>query len=134
MRLVIDANVVFAALIRRGKTTEIIFHEKSELYAPDKLLEEIYKYKELILRKSSLDEDEFIQVLTRLQKKITMIPQSHFIHYLDLASRISPDVKDSEYIALALELGIPLWTNDKELKKQQLVPVIFTQDLVRYFL
>lgn len=43
---------------------------------------------------------------------------------------IIKDEKDIEYLALAMKLKMPLWTNDKLLKNQNLVKAITTADLI----
>ena len=43
---------------------------------------------------------------------------------------ISPDADDTAYIALALHLNCPIWSNDKKLKKQDKVKVITTKELL----
>ena len=52
MDLVIDANILFAALIKDGKTTEQMF--KHRLFAPKYLLLEFGKYETEILEKNQL--------------------------------------------------------------------------------
>ncbi len=49
------------------------------------------------------------------------------LHHLE----ISPDPKDIRYFALALWLGIPLWTNEKRLKGQDKVLVFTTSDFLK---
>jgi len=48
-----------------------------------------------------------------------------------LAEKISPDPNDLMYFALALKLKCPIWSNDKELKKQNEVIIYSTEDLTR---
>ena len=44
MELVIDANILFAALIKKSGTSEILF--KHKIYAPEFIFEEFKKYKD----------------------------------------------------------------------------------------
>lgn len=47
MDLVVDANVIFSALIAgQGKTHELLFNNTLQLYAPEFLLEELRKHRE----------------------------------------------------------------------------------------
>ena len=48
MDLVIDANILFAALIKESVTSELIFKNTLHLYAPEFLFSEFEKYKEVI--------------------------------------------------------------------------------------
>jgi len=44
----------------------------------------------------------------------------------------SPDPKDAQYLALAMKYGIPIWSNDKRLKRQSIVKVFSTEELIRF--
>ena len=50
---------------------------------------------------------------------------------MEKARKISPDEKDTVYLALALKLRCGLWSNDKDLKeKQNSVQVYSTEELI----
>ena len=49
MNIVIDANILFSALIKEGKTIEILLNPLFKLYAPNLLNKEFLKYKQEIL-------------------------------------------------------------------------------------
>jgi len=59
-----------------------------------------------------------------------VIPKEEYATRLADAALISPDPDDVPYLALALTLGIPLWSNDKALKGQTNVKVLATSDLL----
>jgi len=67
MLLVVDANVVFSALIREGVTLRLFefnsIFEIFELFAPEFIWEEIEEYKDKIIKKSKLSEEELERVL-----------------------------------------------------------------------
>ena len=50
MKLVLDSNIIFSALIKKSKTRDIILSDFFELYAPEYIFTEIIKHKELLLR------------------------------------------------------------------------------------
>ena len=52
MKLVVDANILFAALIKEGVTAELLISDKLQLFAPKYLFEEFSKYEQLILNKT----------------------------------------------------------------------------------
>lgn len=133
MDLVIDANVLFSVLIKSGKTEEIIFEEDLHLFAPEFLFEELEKYQEMILRKTERNPKEFEELLTILKKKIKVIPNEETDKFIGKAREISPDWNDVDYFALALKLRCPLWSNDKELKEQAIIPIYATEELVKIF-
>lgn len=49
MKLVIYANILFAALVKKGLTADIIGSPKIELYCPTLLFDEFEKYKSYLL-------------------------------------------------------------------------------------
>ncbi|MFO8052177.1 MAG: PIN domain-containing protein [Thermoplasmatota archaeon] len=59
MDLVVDANVLFAALIKDNKTAELLFKDIFHLYAPEFLLEEFEKHEDEIIDKSKRPRKEF---------------------------------------------------------------------------
>ena len=132
MDLVVDANILFAALIMESTTSELMLHEDIHLYAPEYLLEEFEKYKDLIKRKTNRNDSEFEIALDIFQRRIILIPHEEIKTCVKNAKAISPDKKDVPYIALAITLHIAIWSNDKNLKnKQDAVDVYSTEDLVK---
>ena len=125
MLLVVDANVVFSALIKEGATLRLFefnnIFKIFELIAPEFIWDEIEEYKEEIIRKSKLSEEELERVLEFIRSEIVLIPKEYFSEFLEEAKEISP-AEDFPYVALALKLkslGLEaeIWSNDKELKK-----------------
>ena len=117
MDLIIDANILFAALITEGLSSELLFREDFQLYAPDYLFSEFEKYREYLKRKTRRSNDDFDELLEVLTRRISLIPIDEIQSYIGEAVKISPDVKDVPYVALALKLHIPIWSNDKALKR-----------------
>lgn len=78
MDLVVDANILFAALIRNNKTAELLLKDKFHLFAPEYLLEEFVEHKEEIIRKSDRPREEFNKFLEILKKRIMFCPYDNF--------------------------------------------------------
>ncbi len=134
MDLVVDANILFSALIKRGKTEEIIFEEDLHLFAPEFIFEEFDKYKSSILNKTERTNEEFEELMEILKKKIKTVPNEETERFIVEARRISPDKKDADYFALALKLKCPIWSQDNALKeKQKEVTVYLTDELDMMF-
>jgi len=131
MELVIDANILMAALIStKGKTYDLIFNDRITLFAPEFLMEEINKYRDEILSKSGLSLDEFELVMLMIGSRIEFISKSEYIQFISKAEEISPDPNDAEYFELALKYKCAIWTNDKKLKEQEEVKVYSTKDII----
>ena len=73
IKLVIDANILFAALIKNSKTAELMLEKQIALFAPEFLIEEFGKYRSIILRKMHRTEDEFNRFLKILRRRIRII-------------------------------------------------------------
>ncbi len=131
MKLVVDANILFAALIKEGSTAELLISDKLQLFAPDFLFKEFAKYEELILKKTHRSKEEFHQFLEILQEQITIVQKKEIIPYMEKAEKISPDPKDTVYLALAIALKSDIWSNDKKLKQDQKeINVLSTEELI----
>lgn len=131
MKLVIDANILFAALIKEGLTAELLISDKLQLFALEFLFIEFAKYEDLILNKTHRSREEFNQFLNLLKEQITIIPKEEIISFIAKAEKISPDPKDIVYLALAFALKANIWSNDKKLKKDQKeITVLSTLELI----
>ncbi len=129
--LVVDANVVFSALIKNNVSYLLLFSDNFILYSPEFILIEIEKHKAEILKKTQKSEEEFLKVLAILKRRINLIPSEEIFNYIKEAEKISPDPKDITYVALALKLKCVIWSQDKPLKeKQNTVTVYNTQEIM----
>ena len=118
--VVVDTNLIFSALIpKASKIREILFESNMIFYSPNFLITEIYTHKDKLLKCSKLTESEFYLYFNGIIERVKFIP-TEFIgkdsrqKAYDLCKDI--DIKDIPFIALAIDLGIPIWTGDKKLK------------------
>jgi predicted nucleic acid-binding protein len=131
MKLVIDANIFFAALIKEGSTAELLISDKLQLFAPELLFIEFIKYEELILKKTHRSREEFNLFLELLKEQIIIVPKKEIIPFMNKAEKISPDPRDTVYLALAFALKSSIWSNDKRLKQgQNKITVFSTEELL----
>ena len=63
MDLVVDANVIFAAIIKESKTHELLFDEKLHLFTAEFFFTEFEKHAKEIQKKSRKTEKEFGQMI-----------------------------------------------------------------------
>jgi len=59
-----------------------------------------------------------------------MVPEISYRHHLKEAHQLAPHPEDAPYLALALHLGVPLWSNDADLARQPDVVVHPTMKLL----
>jgi predicted nucleic acid-binding protein len=128
---VVDANVLFAALIKSGLTRTILLLSEHELFAPEFSVQEFKKHSEELENKTGLTKDELNELFEEVIEAsgIKLIPFEEFENKKESAEKISPDADDIAYLALALHLGCGIWSNDKELKKQNTVKIVTTKEL-----
>lgn len=133
MDLVIDANILFAVLIKEGKTENLIFSDALHLFAPEFIFEEFDKYRDYILGKTKRSKGDFEKFLEIIKKRIQIIPNEETEHIMQLAKDICPDPGDADYFAVALKFNCPIWSNEKKLTEQCFVKIYTTKELVDKF-
>ena len=129
MRLVADANVLFALSKPSSAANSILSTHRLKLLSPDFALVELYSYRKELVRKSG--EKRFETVIESLKSKVVFVDASEYKEKIrDASSKIS-DPKDIAYLALALKLGVPVWSNDRHFKEQTLVDAFTTEELIK---
>ncbi len=132
MQLVIDANVLFAALIGKGKTQELVFEDKIKLVAPLKLIDEFETNKELIAAKGNVSVEELMESFELIRERIEIYATDGISSEIRIeAEKLAPQRKDVAYFALALHLGCNIWSRERLFKKQSKVRVLSTSDLIK---
>lgn len=130
MKLILDANPLFSALIKDSITVKIIVSDYAGLYAPQYLFDEFLEHRDEVTKKTKRSEDELNNLIDTLKSIITVVPKKEFEHLLERAKELTTDKDDVPYVALALKLNIPIWSNDKKLKKQDKVQVYSTGEIL----
>lgn len=128
MHLVVDTNVLFSYFKKDSASSKLIKNNSFVFYCPDYSKIELKKYKELIKTKYSLTETEFIDLLLELTEYITFYSQEDYKICLKQFINFK-DQKDIDFLALALYLNLPLWSNDKLLTTQSKVRILSTRDI-----
>ena len=130
MDLVVDSNILFAALLKESGTSDILF--KHTLYAPEFIFEEFRKYKDYLKGKTKRTEEDFNGLFDLFERNVILIPKEEIEPFIEKAKKISQDEKDVVYLALALKLRCALWSNDRDLKeKHNAVQVYSTEELIK---
>jgi len=116
MKLVVDSNVLFTFFWEKSTSRELFLKQDLELFSPELAIHEIDKYAQDIMRKAKLSRSEFEKIKGELEVLIEIIPLEEYSSFLERARRICPDPNDVDFVALALKLKCPIWSNDKELR------------------
>ncbi len=128
IHFVVDTNILFSYFKKNSATYKLIESNIFVLYAPLYAKEELLKYKNLILEKYDLKENEFTNLLYNLECKNIFYLLDDYKKNLNQFVDFE-DQKDVEFLALALHLNYPLWSNDKLLTNQTKVSVFTTKDV-----
>lgn len=129
MEIVVDTNVLFSFFWKESIIKKILLDQDVLLFAPEFALEEIKKHEKIIIKKTNLTKKEFDFLRKELAIAIDFVPIEEYQSYLKEAIKVSPDINDIDFFALAIKLKIPLWSNDKLLKKQKKLRVLNTKEL-----
>jgi len=131
MKLVLDNNILFSLMNPLSVSSYLFFYINAKFIAPEFIRSEFEKYKEVILSKSGLSEQEFETRQKEIEKSIEFIDESKYEKFLN--TNLS-DPKDLPYFALALSTSSAIWSNDSHLKKQRHVRVFTTKEIINMIL
>jgi predicted nucleic acid-binding protein len=122
MRIIVDANIIFSAILNTdGKIGDVLLnsHNIYEFIAPRFLKDEIRKYQKKILLISGYSNSELLEIEDKVYKPISFISEVH----IPLSIRVSSehlvkdiDPKDVAYVAFAKYFRCKLWSGDKALR------------------
>lgn len=133
MRVVVDANIVFSALLGSTAAIRILTNEAIEFYAPEVIFSEIRKYKKELCKKAGYSSEDFDNILNALLKFVKTIDETQYQKHMQKAVDAigKRDIKDADYIACALILKADnIWTNDKDFTSQKIIPIKSTKNLI----
>ena len=137
MKVVLDANIIIAALLGSNATLRLLVSPEHELYAPHKIIDEIKKYKQYICEKSGQTEEDFTINFEALLAFIDVLDYSDYEKQIEASKEAiaERDWKDTDYLACALAIQADfIWSNDKDFSAQQLVLMKTTQQFMNDFL
>ena len=91
----------------------------------------IVEHEKEIKEKSGLSGGRWRELTGILLSKIRLVSKEEIAPFLKESLDFSPDKDDAPFFALCLARGIPLWSNDRALKRQSVVKVFSTDELAR---
>ena len=122
MRIIVDANIIFSALLNTdGKIGDILLNSYHvfEFVAPRFLKDEIRKYHSKILLKSGYSSIELQEIEDIVYKPIAFISEVHIpLSVWQSSEHLVRDIdpKDVAYVAFAKYFRCKLWSGDKALR------------------
>lgn len=133
MELVVDANILVAGFMKAAVTRELLLDERLTLAAPEHGLAEARKvFGGTAFRKrlGGLAATDINGILDLLLGRIQIVPAAEYNRSLSQARKLAAHFQDAPYLALALHLGVGIWSNDAGFRKQTLIRVITTRELL----
>ena len=131
MKLIVDNNILFSMMKPTSVASKIFSFLNSEFIAPSFVLHEFSKYNNECLKKSGLSKKDFDKRKDEIFSRINFIEFKEYKEFIQEALKGLIDEDDAPYISLALKVKAPVWSNDKDLKKQEKVTILSTEDLVQ---
>ncbi|MDO8538011.1 MAG: PIN domain-containing protein [archaeon] len=133
-KIVVDANIIFSAIIKDSTTRYLIGHsEDIELVTPSFIVLEILNHLDEFSKRFEVKKHYLQKLADKIFElgEIKIIEPAFYSEYEQQALELINDPKDSSYLALALKLNCPIWSNDKDFKKQNRIKVYSTQELLK---
>lgn len=116
MRLVLDTNILIAALIKDSITRRILLLPDLQFLLPAFALDELARHRTKIARAARLKADEIDLLLTLLLTSVVVVPFERIAPHIPAADALigAIDPDDVPFVALALaEEHEGIWSNDR---------------------
>jgi predicted nucleic acid-binding protein len=141
MKIVIDTNIIFSALLKTNTTFgQIIFNSDSifEFYSPQYMRTEVRRHWDKLLKISKLTDQQLDESFYTLLTKITLINEEIISQkiWVDSEKLVNGvDLDDIDFVALTKHLKGKLWTGDKVLRdglrSRDFKNVMTTQEILK---
>ena len=135
MQLVVDSNILFAALIRDSLTRRLFTDLDAGFFMISYNYEELNEHKQELLKKSGLNSVGFELILEQISKKCILIDDRQLLicwkEATEIMDMIDPD--DTPFIAAALAADADIWSDDLHFRKQSKIKIWKTEDLAKLF-
>ncbi|HLC96314.1 MAG TPA: PIN domain-containing protein [Candidatus Nanoarchaeia archaeon] len=136
MTLVIDTNILLAGLIKDSTVRKIIVESGWGFHYPEMSFHEVRKFKDLVLEKSGMSEEEYTELLNHLLQHITLVPEEQIKPKIEEADALLGKVDPDDVVFLATAVSIEnskIWSDDPHLERQNKVRVFKTKHIVKLF-
>ena len=135
MRVILDVNKIISALIKDSLARRIIKESGLDFYFPEPSFEKIKKYKNYIIEKAGIGEEEFFVLLGKLFLYINLISEREIRKYWDEAKSVMEKIDFENVVfiagALCFEDAV-IWSEDKHFDKQNRIRVLKTKDMLKF--
>jgi predicted nucleic acid-binding protein len=132
MRIILDSNILLAALIKDSITRKIVMSKKWDYFYPLISIQELVKYSGLVIRKTGISLQTYNKLLNHLLSRITLVHTEKIQKHIEEAKNMISDPDDIVFVAL--QLTIPnsiIWSDDSDF--DTVSNVLKTKDVVRIY-
>jgi len=137
MKIIIDTNIFFSALIKYSITRKIILEYDDFFLFPEYVFEEMQKHIDFLIEKSKMPKKDFELLIKILLHKVKIVPNKKLEIFKNKAFEIVKDIDINAVIFTACALAYKnsvLWSDDKKLKNQEKVKVLNTKEIYKILL
>lgn len=132
MKIIVDTNVVVAAVLKDSITRRILLYPRISYYSPEFMLTEFSLHKNEIMHKTHLTKNSFPTIQNLVFSNLKIVQKLNYNHYMKAAEEIvgNIDRNDVQYFALSLAISADgIWSYDKRLTKQGRVRIFNTSEM-----
>lgn len=130
VKVTVDANILFASLIKDSTTRRLLFNPALTLFAPEFIGDELIKHVLEIKEKSELDDADLLRLVEKGFNQLILVPDTDLTPFLPAAASLIADSKDWLYLSCALREDTAIWSNDGHFTPQRRVKVFTTKELL----
>jgi predicted nucleic acid-binding protein len=130
MKITVDANMLFACLIKDSTTRKLFFNPALSLFAPEFIVDEFARHLAEVRKKSGLNNEEFYRLVDKILGQLILVPDKNLRPFLLAAASLVDDSKDWLYISCALYENTLIWSHDLDFSTQKRIRIISTKELI----
>ena len=130
MKITVDANVLFACLIKDSATRKLFFNPALSLFSPEFIVGEFARHLVKVRKKSGLRDEELYRLVDKVIGQLVLVPDKDLKPFLPAAASLVDDPKDWLYIACALYKNTIIRSHDLDSGTQKRVRIISTKELM----
>ena len=132
MELVLDTNIAYFLFSKDPFLRDFISEKELELYSVKEMLDELKKDSSRVCKFTKRNSEEFDEIIRLLPSIITFVPAKE--EFMAKAEQLISHKNDVPFLALALELNIPILSNDRHFKEQSAVRSFTMAELKELFI
>lgn len=94
------------------------------------------KYKDLVLKKSGMNEGDYNILLDLILGHVNIIPDERIMSNLDEAKEIMGHIDPDDVVFIATKLSFPesiIWSDDSDFDKQDKIKVLKSEKVIKLF-